>query len=215
MDTSTTKRLLRFDSVLAARLSGLLAGVDEAGRGPLAGPVVAAAVIFIRKTNLFEILAGLNDSKQLSAKRREVLFQVILEIALIGIGVVDEEEIDRLNIYQASRLAMKQAVLSLSRTPDLILIDGNAKIDLPLAQQTVVGGDGKSAVIAAASIVAKVYRDAWMRHLDTLYPEYDFKAHKGYPTPRHLKAIDTIGPSPVHRKSFSPVNSFFPEKVCS
>lgn len=212
MDTSTTARLLRFDSLLAAKSTGRFAGVDEAGRGPLAGPVVAAAVIFIRTNSLLGALQGLNDSKQLPARRREILFQAILKIALIGVGVVDEEQIDRLNIFQASRLAMKRAVLSLSRTPDVLLIDGNARIDLPLTQQTLVGGDGKSAVIAAASVVAKVYRDAWMRHLDELYPAYDFKNHKGYPTPRHLRMIQKIGPSPVHRKSFSPVRSFFVEK---
>ena len=213
MDSSITARLLHFDSVLAAKFTGSLAGVDEAGRGPLAGPVVAAAVIFLPKSGLAETLKGLNDSKKVSAIRREALFQVILKVAIVGIGVVDEGQIDRLNIYQASRLAMKRAVLSLPRTPDLILVDGNAAIDLPLAQQTFVGGDGKSALIAAASIIAKVYRDAWMRYLDELYPEFGFKTHKGYPTPGHLKTIQERGPSPVHRKSFSPVRDFFAKGI--
>lgn len=213
MATSITARLLRFDTALTSKFSGVFAGVDEAGRGPLAGPVVAAAVIFLARNNLAKLLHGLNDSKKLSPSRRESLFRVILKVSIVGLGVVDEDQIDRLNIYQASRLAMKRAVLSLSRTPDLILIDGNARIDLPLAQQPLVGGDGKSALIAAASIVAKVYRDAWMRYLDALYPQFDFKTHKGYPTRRHLKVIQERGPSPVHRKSFSPVRRFFAERI--
>lgn len=182
-----------------------MAGVDEVGRGPLAGPVVAAAVLFFREINL----PGLNDSKKVAPVLREKLFWEISKQGLIGIGVVSETEIDEINIYQASRLAMKRAVLSITRTPDLLLIDGNARIDLPLPQKTVIKGDTKSASIAAASIVAKVYRDAWMNYLDELYPAYAFKDHKGYATPVHLEKIQGAGPCPVHRKSFSPIRQFY------
>lgn len=177
-----------------------MAGVDEVGRGPLAGPVVAAAVI-LRRVGDF---AGLNDSKKVPPEKREKLFREIVKHSLVGIGVADESTIDQLNIYHASRLAMKRAVLALTRTPDLLVIDGNARIDLPLPQQTIVGGDAKSASIAAASIVAKVFRDHWMIYLDTLYPAYQFKDHKGYATELHLKKIEENGPCPIHRKSFSP-----------
>ena len=166
-------------------------------------------MIFFRPSSL----SGLNDSKKVSPARRKILFDEITRNALVGIGVASEQEIDQINIYQASRLAMKRAVLALSRTPDLVLVDGKARIDLPLAQKTIVGGDAKSACIAAASIIAKVYRDHWMMYLDTLYPDYSFKTHKGYGTPEHLKKIREIGPCPVHRKSFSPVQTFFEEAV--
>lgn len=177
-----------------------IAGVDEVGRGPLAGPVVAAAVILYRPGNF----KGLNDSKQVEPELRETLFFEILRCSVFGLGVVDEATIDKINIYQASRLAMKRAVLSLPCTPDLLLIDGKARLDLPLEQKTLIGGDAKSASIAAASIVAKVYRDRWMHYLHDLYPDYDFKSHKGYATPVHLERIRAAGPSPVHRMSFSP-----------
>ncbi len=179
---------------------GCLAGVDEAGVGPLAGPVVAAAVIFRGRA-----IRGLNDSKQLKAEIREKLFWNIIRGALVGIGVAAEDEIDRLNIYQASRLAMRKAVLALPHTPARVLVDGRIKIDLPLDQRAIVKGDTKSASIAAASIVAKVYRDAWMRHLDQLYPHYYFYKHKGYSTALHLKSLRRLGPCPVHRRSFAPV----------
>jgi len=194
-------RLLAFDEKATHALDGWMAGVDEAGRGPLAGPVVAAAVIFFGKKNL----SGLNDSKKVIPKTRERLFREIARQAVVGVGVVDERQIDALNIYQATRLAMKRAVLALNRTPDLLLIDGNMKLDLPLAQRAIVKGDQRSASIAAASIIAKVFRDAWMLHLDGLYPQYGFKEHKGYPTPVHLTCLQREGPSPVHRQSFSPV----------
>ena len=204
MSSRILNRLLAFDKTYAEGLTGLLAGIDEAGRGPLAGPVVAAAVILLRPIRIKSDFAFLNDSKQVSAKTRELLFRKISQYAIVGIGVADENQIDTLNIYQATRVAMKRAVLALSRTPDLLLIDGNMKLDLPLAQRAIVGGDAKSASIAAASIIAKVHRDAWMEHLDKIYPEYQFKNHKGYGTPAHLKKIRQIGPSPVHRKSFAP-----------
>ncbi len=198
-----TAPLFRFDEKVIREVSGCVAGVDEAGRGPLAGPVVAAAVVLLPGARL----DGLNDSKKLTASVRENLFWQICRQARFGIGVVGETDIDRINIYQASRLAMKKAVLDLPLTPAFVLSDGNMKLDLPLAQRAVVRGDGKSACIAAASILAKVYRDAWMCHLDSLYPAYHFKVHKGYPTPKHLKFLKAEGPSPVHRKSFGPVSS--------
>lgn len=207
MPLSILTRLLNFDRNAQASFgnSRFFAGVDEVGRGPLAGPVVAAAVLFIRP---FES-TGLNDSKKVSPAVREKIFWDIARNSLIGIGVVSETEIDAINIYQASRLAMKRAVLALTRTPDFLLIDGNARLDLPLPQKTVVQGDAKSACIAAASIIAKVYRDAWMGYLDTLYPAYAFKDHKGYATPVHLERIRGEGPSPVHRKTFSPIRQFY------
>ena len=193
--------LWRFDSNHRRNLAGYLAGLDEVGRGPLAGPVVAAAVVFFRGG----YLAGLDDSKKLTAAAREKLFFPILQHALVGIGVVSEEEIDRINIYHASRLAMCKAVFALPHTPVRLLIDGKMKLDLPLEQRAIVRGDQQSASIAAASIVAKVYRDAWMCHLHRLYPQYQFSRHKGYATALHLKFLQSWGPSPVHRRSFAPV----------
>ena len=193
-------RLLDFDRKYAGSIQGYLAGVDEAGRGPLAGPVVAAAVIFRRPV----LLPYLNDSKKVTPERRRTLFWQIAQHCLIGVGVVDAAQIDEINIYQASRLAMKQAVLALTSTPKLILIDGPMKLDLPVRQCPIVRGDAQSASIAAASIVAKVYRDEWMCRLDELYPSYGFKTHKGYATEIHLKSLKDFGPCEVHRKSFEP-----------
>ena len=181
--------------------SGWLAGIDEAGRGPLAGPVVAAAVILLNP----EVLSGINDSKKLSAARREELYTRIARVSIVGIGVVDEKQIDELNIYQATRLAMKKAVLNLSVTPLKLLIDGPMRIDLPLEQKGIIQGDAKSASIATASIVAKVFRDHGMRQLHELYPAYAFHKHKGYGSAEHLQALREKGPSPVHRYSFAPV----------
>lgn len=199
-------RLCRFDRRARSLLNGYVAGVDEAGCGPLAGPVVAAAVILFRR----RALDGINDSKQITVARREELFFKISANALIGIGVASEAEIDRLNIYHANCLAMKRAVLSLTRTPDLLLVDGNRKIDLPLPQKRIIQGDTKSASIAAASIIAKVYRDKWMAYLDGLYPGYNFTRHKGYGTREHLGCLKLLGPCPVHRRSFAPVRMSAP-----
>lgn len=191
---------------------GWVAGVDEAGRGPLAGPVVAAAVILVHPENL----AGINDSKKLSAKLREELYVRIACSGMVGIGVADEKQIDEVNIYEATRLAMKKAVLSLPHTPAGLLIDGPMRLDLALEQKGVIHGDGKSASIAAASIVAKVFRDHWMRKLHEQYPAYAFDNHKGYGTAEHMRALKEKGPSPVHRLSFAPVreaaSAFYPEK---
>ncbi len=192
-------RLLEFDRDILA--SGWMAGVDEAGRGPLAGPVVAAAVILERADEL----AGINDSKKLSPVSREKLFLKIVRHALVGVGTADERTIDTINIYEATRLAMKRAVLALPHTPAFVLIDGPLRLDLPLPQRGIVSGDQKSASVAAASIVAKVFRDRWMKHLHGLYPAYAFHAHKGYGTAEHLEALQAFGPCPVHRRSFAPV----------
>lgn len=184
-----------------AMLSGykVIAGVDEAGRGPLAGPVVSAAVVLPPN---FDV-PGINDSKTLSEKKREALFPVIQNQAIaFGIGMADHEEIDRINILQASLLSMKRAVEDLGLTPDYLLIDGKFTIDSTIDQRPVIKGDALSLSIAAASILAKVTRDRIMTDLDLQYPEYGFKHHKGYPTKAHKQAILTHGPCPVHRKSF-------------
>lgn len=179
-----------------------MAGVDEAGRGPLAGPVVAAAIIFQDPSHCLKILGGLNDSKQVPPAKRKALFPQILRSTRVSIGIVHEAEVDFLNIYQASRLAMKKAVLSLPCTPDLLLIDGKMKLDLPIRQQAIVGGDAKSACIAAASIIAKVWRDAWMEEMHERYPLYGFDRHKGYGTKEHRQNLRLHGPSPIHRRTF-------------
>lgn len=184
-----------------AMLSGykVIAGVDEAGRGPLAGPVVSAAVVLPPN---FDV-PGINDSKTLSEKKREALFPVIQNQAIaFGIGMADHEEIDRINILQASLLSMKRAVEDLGLTPDYLLIDGKFTIDSTIDQRPVIKGDALSLSIAAASILAKVTRDRIMKDLDLRYPAYGFSRHKGYPTKAHKAAILTHGPCPVHRKSF-------------
>ena len=182
-------------------LSGRWAGVDEAGRGPLAGPVVAAAVVLIAP----EGLMGLNDSKKITAKKRKSLYQEIIQHQLVGIGFADEKEIDTINILQASLLAMKRAVLDLCISPDGLLIDGTYSTDLTLPQKTIIEGDAKSASIAAASVIAKVIRDAWMEKMDTEYPLYSFSKHKGYGTKVHMEALFEHGPCAIHRRSFDPV----------
>ncbi|MDD4272764.1 ribonuclease HII [Desulfobacter postgatei] len=180
----------------------IIAGVDEAGRGPLAGPVVSAAVVLPEN---FDI-PGINDSKKLSEKKRAALFPVIQSQAIaFGIGIADHGEIDRINILQASLLSMKRAVDDLGLIPDYLLIDGKFTIDSNIDQRPVIKGDTLSLSIAAASILAKVTRDRIMTDLDLQYPEYEFKRHKGYPTKAHKQAILTHGPCPIHRKSFKGV----------
>lgn len=179
-----------------------VAGVDEAGRGPLAGPVVAAAVIL---KNNFKI-PGLNDSKKLKPKERRSLYKMIKQNSLAtGIGIVDEKKIDKLNILKASLLAMKIALNNLKIKPHYALVDGNRRIGLFIPQKLVIGGDALSCSIAAASILAKVTRDRIMEQLDKSFPEYGFAEHKGYGTPFHLNKINELGPSPIHRKSFFPI----------
>lgn len=180
----------------------LIAGVDEAGRGPLAGPVLAAVVVLDSRCPI----AGLEDSKTLTPQTRETLSAVIKRQALgWAIGQVEVEDIDRLNILQASLLAMQRAVSALKVRADLVLIDGRSAPPLGCWVQTLVKGDARVPQIAAASIVAKVERDALMRALDARFPAYGFAQHKGYPTRAHLRALQDHGASPVHRRSFAPV----------
>ncbi|BAV33929.1 ribonuclease HII [Sulfuricaulis limicola] len=186
-------------------VSKLVAGVDEVGRGPLAGPVVAAAVI-LDETRPIE---GLADSKVLTPRRREELSAVIKERALCwALGRAEVEEIDRLNILQASLLAMQRAVLALTIQPELVLVDGNQAPRLVCSVTTVIRGDVTVPSISAASILAKVERDAEMCRMDRIHPGYDFSRHKGYPTPGHLKVLADSGISPIHRRSFAPVRRF-------
>ena len=176
----------------------VICGVDEAGRGPLAGPVYAAAVILPAHLQI----PGLNDSKKLSDKRRRELFPVICEQALdYGIGFATEQEIDEINILQATFLAMERAMGQLKRSADLALIDGNRQKDFGLPVKTIVKGDSRRANIAAASVLAKVSRDRYMLELDRQYPAYRFAQHKGYPTALHYEMIKRHGVSPIHRKS--------------
>lgn len=179
-----------------------VAGIDEAGRGPLAGPVLAAAVIL----DPARPIAGLNDSKKLSAKRRDELDLAIRAQSLHwALGRAEAAEIDRLNILQASLLAMRRAVAALGVVPSLALVDGNQDPQLPCTVRTIVGGDGLEPAIAAASILAKVARDRELLALDAVYPGYGFARHKGYPTSIHLQALAELGPTPEHRRSFGPV----------
>lgn len=185
--------------------AGLVAGVDEVGRGPLAGPVTAAAVVLnpARRVN------GLRDSKQLGPARREVLASRIRDRALAwSVAWCDPAEIDSLNIFQASLLAMRRSIMGLRIDPDRVEIDGRHVV-LPdgwtCEVEAFVGGDARRRAISAASIVAKVHRDRVMACLDDVYPRYGFAAHKGYPTPAHLRALSRFGPTPVHRRSFAPV----------
>ena len=192
----------------AARLRGAtqIAGVDEVGRGALFGPVVAAAVILPeRMESLAE--AGLTDSKQLTEKRREALDARIRALAVcVSVAEVDAETIDRVNIYQATRLAMLAAVQGLAVSPDHLLIDAML-IDHPCRQTRLIYGDCLSLSIAAASVVAKVYRDRLVRQYDALHPQYGLAAHKGYGTAMHKRALETYGPCPLHRRSFAPVGA--------
>ena len=195
---------------LRARGFHAVAGVDEVGRGALFGPVVAAAVILSHRRPV----RGLNDSKLLEPERREVLAGRIRERAVAwAIAAVDAATIDSINIYQASRLAMRMAVSRLAPAPDFLLVDA-VSIDLPLPQRGLIKGDMRCHAIAAASIVAKVYRDQCMRVWDEVFPQYGLASHKGYATPEHCRAIELYGVTPLHRLSFEPVSahSLFPVK---
>ena len=187
----------------------LICGVDEAGRGPLAGPVCAAAVILPTDLDI----PGLNDSKKLTEKKRDELYDIITAQAVAyGIAMVSEEEIDEINILQATFLAMKRAVESLAVKPDFVLIDGNREPDLEdLPLKTIVKGDSRSANIAAASILAKVTRDRYMTELDAVYPQYGFAVHKGYGTKKHYAALEAFDACPAHRKTF--LRTFYERKA--
>lgn len=191
-----------FNDAMLEESADLIAGVDEAGRGPLAGPVVAAAVIL----DPMRPIDGLRDSKKLTEASRERLAAEIKERALDwSVAHATVEEIDELNILQATMLAMKRAISGLTVRPSLVLVDGNRvpRIDLPV--NAIIQGDDKIAAISAASIIAKTTRDHWLEELDERYPEYGFAKHKGYGTKEHLEALAKYGPLPVHRKSFGPV----------
>ena len=194
--------MLEYEKKYWAMGKKLVAGIDEAGRGPLAGPVYAACVVFEPGV----VIEGINDSKKLSEKKREQLFDIIREKALYySIVSVDEKEIDRINILEATFKAFRECLNSLPVMPDIALIDGNRAKEIPTEFETVVKGDSKSQSIAAASILAKVSRDRFVMELDEKYPQYGFKKHKGYPTKDHYAAIDKYGPSPVHRLTFKGV----------
>ncbi len=176
-----------------------ICGIDEVGRGPLAGPVVAAAVILPKDEDIYY----LNDSKQLSAKKREELYDIIMEKAVaVGIGFSDEKCIDEINILQANYVAMRKAIAQLSVKPDVLLNDAVQIPEVDIPQVSIIKGDAKSVSIAAASIVAKVTRDRFMVEMDEKYPEYDFASNKGYGSPKHLAALKEIGPCEIHRRSF-------------
>lgn len=191
-----------FERELTGKGVRLVAGVDEAGRGPLAGPVVAAAVILPADCQYFLF----QDSKKLTEKQRERLFATLTGMGIpIGVGVATPAEIDEINILRASLLAMKRAVLALPEMPDFLLVDGKFTVPLKVSQQALVKGESKSASIAAASIVAKVTRDRMMLDYHAAYPRYNFKKHKGYPTQEHRNLLIQFGPCAIHRKTFGGV----------
>ena len=196
--------LYQYEYAAAQQGMEIVAGVDEAGRGPLAGPVVVAAVILPQ--GLF--LPKLNDSKKLSAKVREELYEKIMDEAVsVGKAVIDEKTIDRINIYQATINGMYDAIFALKPQPQKVLIDAVPLDNLPMPSLSMIKGDAKSASIAAASIIAKVTRDHMMDEYDKKYPEYGFAQHKGYGTAQHVEAIRKYGPCPIHRCSFEPIRS--------
>ncbi|HJV35713.1 ribonuclease HII [Geomonas sp.] len=206
-DQNSPLDMLAHEAQALRRGYNQIAGVDEAGRGPLAGPVVAAAVIL----PVGLLLPEVNDSKQLTAEKREELFDLIHREAIsVGVGVGDHELVDRINILQATLCAMREAVQGLKPPPDFLLIDGISNIPMNIPQRTVKQGDSLSLSIAAASIIAKVTRDRMMMEYDLLYPGYGFASHKGYAAASHMAAIAELGPSPIHRKSFSGVKEHLP-----
>lgn len=211
MRVRTFQHLTNMNSPTSIKQGLLKAGVDEAGRGPLAGPVVVAAVIL----DPARPIAGLDDSKKLSEKKREALFPQIVERALAHcIVVVEAEEIDRLNIFQATMAGMSRAVAGLAPAAHEALVDGNKlPKDLPCPGRAIVGGDALEPAISAASILAKVTRDRLMVALDDVHPGYGFAIHKGYPTPAHLAALQRLGPCAQHRRSFAPVRRLLDQGV--
>ena len=199
--------MLRYEKELYVQGINLIAGVDEVGRGPLAGPVVAAAVILPQNCKI----KGLNDSKRIPKKKHEEIFQVVKENALaIGIGIMDNHVIDQVNIYEATKLAMNDAVSQLQPKPQHLLIDA-MKLDLPISQTSIIKGDANSLSIAAASIIAKVTRDKIMANYDQEFPGYDFAQNAGYGTAKHLEGIEKHGVTPIHRTSFEPIKTIVSE----
>ena len=197
------ENMLTYEKDLYKQGLTLIAGVDEVGRGPLAGPVVAAAVILPQGCKI----KGLNDSKKIPKKKHLEVFQAVQDQALsIGIGIIDNQVIDQVNIYEATKLAMKEAISQLSLQPQHLLIDA-MKLELPISQTSIIKGDANSLSIAAASIVAKVTRDELMKEYDQQFPGYDFAANAGYGTAKHLEGLEKLGVTPIHRTSFEPVKS--------
>ena len=197
------EKMLAYEKELYAQGIDLIAGVDEVGRGPLAGPVVAAAVILPKACKI----PGLNDSKKIPKSKHKEIYEAVLQNAIaIGIGVKANHVIDQVNIYEATKLAMMEAIGQLEPQPQHLLIDA-MKLDLPISQTSIIKGDANSLSIAAASIVAKVTRDHMMEEFDKEYPGYDFAQNAGYGTAKHLAGLDKLGVTPIHRRSFEPVKS--------
>lgn len=195
--------MLAYEKECYARGMELIAGVDEVGRGPLAGPVVAAVVILPENCKI----PGLNDSKKIPKSKHKEIYEAVLQNAIaIGIGVKDNQVIDQVNIYEATKLAMMEAIGQLDPQPQHLLIDA-MRLDLPISQTSIIKGDANSLSIAAASIVAKVTRDQMMEEFDREYPGYDFAQNAGYGTTKHLAGLDQLGVTPIHRRSFEPVKS--------
>lgn len=197
------EKMLTYEKELYAQGIQLIAGVDEVGRGPLAGPVVAAAVILPGNCKIL----GLNDSKKIPKSKHQAIYQAVLDQALsVGIGVKDNQVIDQVNIYEATKLAMLEAIQELDQQPQHLLIDA-MKLDVPISQTSIIKGDANSLSIAAASIVAKVTRDQMMAAYDQEYPGYDFGQNAGYGTTKHLEGLEKHGVTPIHRRSFEPIKS--------
>ena len=197
------EKMLAYEKGLYTQGIHLIAGVDEVGRGPLAGPVVAAAVILPKACKI----PGLNDSKKIPKSKHKEIYEAVLQNAIaIGIGIKDNHVIDQVNIYEATKLAMMEAIGQLEPQPQHLLIDA-MKLDLPIPQTSIIKGDANSLSIAAASIVAKVTRDQMMEEFDKEYPGYDFAQNAGYGTAKHLAGLDKLGVTPIHRRSFEPVKS--------
>ena len=197
------EKMLAYEKELYTQGIHLIAGVDEVGRGPLAGPVVAAAVILPKACKI----PGLNDSKKIPKSKHKEIYEAVLQNAIaIGIGIKDNQVIDQVNIYEATKLAMMEAIGQLEPQPQHLLIDA-MKLDLPIPQTSIIKGDANSLSIAAASIVAKVTRDQMMEEFDCEYPGYDFTQNAGYGTANHLAGLDKLGVTPIHRRSFEPVKS--------
>lgn len=197
------EKMLVYEKECYARGMELIAGVDEVGRGPLAGPVVVAAVILPKACKI----PGLNDSKKIPKSKHKEIYEAVLQEAIaIGIGIKDNHVIDQVNIYEATKLAMMEAIGQLDPQPQHLLIDA-MKLDLPIPQTSIIKGDANSLSIAAASIVAKVTRDQMMEEFDREYPGYDFAKNAGYGTANHLAGLDKLGATPIHRRSFEPVKS--------
>ncbi|WP_394405785.1 ribonuclease HII [Streptococcus sp. 20-1249] len=197
------EEMLRYEKELYKQGLDLIAGIDEVGRGPLAGPVVAAAVILPKNCKI----KGLNDSKKIPKKKHIEIYEQVLEQAVaVGIGIRDQDVIDQVNIYEATKLAMLEALSQLNPQPQALLIDA-MKLDINLPQQSIIKGDANSLSIAAASIVAKVTRDQMMTEFDNQFPGYDFAQNAGYGTKKHLAGLETLGITPIHRKTFEPVKS--------